>query len=113
MSIRSTPPSRRSSIVGAIAVPRIVEEQRAFAADRLELVVVRQRGAAMEDREHVAGKAKRPGEHPVGARRAEPGFAEGVLRLAAEEARAGDVVTADVHQRAALESVRRRMLSWS
>ena len=84
-------------------MPRIVEEERALAADRLELVLVRQRGAAMEDREHVVGKAKRSREHPVRARGAEPGFAEGVDGLAAEEARAGDVVTADIHQRAAFE----------
>ncbi len=86
-----------------IAVPRIVQEERAFAADRLELVAVRHRGPAVEGREHVVREAQRPGEHPVGARRPEPGLAVDVLGLAAEEARAADVVTADVHQRAALD----------
>src|SRR5256885_428743 len=34
-----------------LAVPRIVEEERAFAADHLELVALRQGGAAVEERE--------------------------------------------------------------
>ena len=54
-------------------------------------------------REHVAGEAQRPGEDPVGAGRPEPRLAEDALRLAAEQARAADAVTADVHQRAALD----------
>ena len=41
-------------------MPRVVEEQRALAADRLELVAVGERRAAVEHREHVAGKAKDP-----------------------------------------------------
>ena len=50
-----------------------------------------------------AGEAHRPGEHPVRARRPVPGLAEDALRLAAEEPRPRDVVTADVHQPAALD----------
>ena len=41
-SIRSIPSSLRSSISGVVAVPRVVEEQRAFRPDRLELVSIGQ-----------------------------------------------------------------------
>src|SRR5262249_8982386 len=88
---------------GLVAVPRVVEEERALAPNRLELVAVHEGGAAVERRDHVAGEPQRPGEDPIGARRPEPRLAPDALRLAAEQPRAGDVVTADVHQRAALE----------
>src|SRR6266702_2488753 len=48
-------------------------------------------------------RPERPGQDPVGARRAEPRLAERPLGLAAEQSRAADVVTADVHERAALD----------
>src|SRR3954465_3778475 len=41
------------------AVPGIVEEERALASDRLELVALRERGGAIEGGEHVAGKPQR------------------------------------------------------
>src|SRR5262245_43666365 len=55
---------------GVDAVPGIVEEERAFAADRLEFVALGERGGAVEGGEHVPGKAQRSVEHPVRARRA-------------------------------------------
>src|SRR5215475_6409070 len=85
-----------------VAVPGIVQEERALAADRLELVALHERSAAVEGGDDVAGEAKRPGEDPVGPRRAVPRLAPDPLRLAPEQPRARDVVTTDVHQRAAL-----------
>src|SRR5712664_70444 len=56
------------------AVPRIIEEQRALAADGLQLVALRHRGAAVEYGHHVARETEHPGEDPVGPRRPEPGL---------------------------------------
>ena len=67
------------------AVPGIVEEERALAADRLELVALRHRRAAVEERDHVAGEMKRAAEDPVGAGGTEPRFPIRPLGLAAEE----------------------------
>src|SRR5262249_25822314 len=86
-----------------VAVPRIVEEQRALAPDRLELVAIGERRGAVERGEHVAGEPQRAREGPVGACRPEPRLAPYALRLAAEQPGARDVVTPDVHQRAALD----------
>ena len=85
------------------AVPGVVEEERALASDRLELVALRERGGAIEGGEHVAGKPQRAVEDPVRSRRPVPRLAPDPLRLAPEEPRARDVVTADVHQGAALD----------
>src|SRR5436190_4231590 len=79
------------------AMPGVVDEQGAFAADHLELVALGQRGAAVEHRDQVAGEAEDAGEDPVGARRPEPGLAVHPLRLAAEEPRSADGVAADIH----------------
>ena len=49
------------------AVPRIVEEERAFRADHFELVALREARAAVELGEDVPGKPHRACEHPVGA----------------------------------------------
>ena len=63
---------RRSSITGVRRVPRVVEEERALAADHLELVAVR----AAPCRSRTA-RARRPGSacvpanDPVGAGRAD------------------------------------------
>src|SRR5439155_3338509 len=84
-------------------VPRIVEEQRAFAADRFELVARRQRRAAVEEPEDVVGETHRAGEDPVGAARADQLLPEDQLRLAGKQPRAADAVAADVHQAAALD----------
>jgi hypothetical protein len=70
---------------GPVAVPRIVEEERALGPDSLELVTVRERGAAVERREHVTREAQRAGEDPIGARGPEPCLAPDALRLAAEQ----------------------------
>src|SRR5690348_3134946 len=53
---------------GVDAVPGVVEEERSLAADRLQLVPLRQRGAAVERRDDVVREAQQPGERPVGAR---------------------------------------------
>src|SRR5262249_33612984 len=94
---RATPDQRRA------AVPRVAGEERALAADHLELVLVDEGGAAVEHREDVVGEAQRAREDPVGASRAVPRLAGGTFRLAAEEPRAADAVAADVEQRAAFE----------
>ena len=44
---------------GLVAMPRVVEEERPLAPDRLELVAFRQARAAVEEREHVSGKPHR------------------------------------------------------
>ena len=53
------------------AVPRVVQEQRALGADRLELVARRQVEAAVERGQHVAREAQHAGEAAVDAVAAE------------------------------------------
>src|SRR2546423_889544 len=87
-----------------LRMPRIVEEERALAADRLELVPLGRRGSAVEDSEHVAREAQRAREEPVRPGLADPGFPVHALGVpAGDEARAVDAVAADVHQCAALD----------
>src|SRR5258708_5878476 len=57
------------------AMPWVVDEERGVAADRLELVTLRHRGAAVERRDDAARETERAGEHPVGPRRPEPPLA--------------------------------------
>ena len=86
-----------------LAVPGIVEEERALGADRLELVAIGQARRAVEQREHVAREAQRAGEGPVRPGRPDIGAAEDALGLASEQARAADAVAPDVHQRTAVD----------
>ena len=72
---------------GHAAVPGVVEEERALAADHLELVAPRQRGAAIELREHAALEPHRPHEHPVGAGLPDPRQPSQRLRFAGEQPR--------------------------
>ena len=102
-SIRSTPPSRRSSITGSLAVPRIVEEERPVAADRLELVAFGKSRPAVELGEDVTREAHRAREDPVGSARADELLPVHALGLTAEQTRSTDAVAADIHQAAALE----------
>ena len=85
------------------AVPRVVEEERALAADRLQLVPVRQRGAAVERRDHVVREAQQPAEDPVGAGRPVPRLAVHATGSPPRRRDAADAVAADVHERAALD----------
>ena len=84
-------------------MPGIVEEERALGADGLQLVALGERRAAVEEREHVAGKPHQARECPVRSGRADVRLAEDRLRLAAEQARAAHAVAADVHQAPALD----------
>ena len=88
---------------GLGAVPRIVEEERPLGADRLELVALGQRRAAVEERVDVAREAHRAAEDPVRPARADVGLAVHRLGLAGEQARAAHAVAAHVHQAAALD----------
>src|SRR5258708_11965900 len=54
------------------AMPRVVDEERSVAADHLELVTLRHRGAAVERRDHAARETERACVHPVVPRRGEP-----------------------------------------
>ncbi len=84
-------------------MPWVVDEERGVAADRLELVTLRHRGAAVERRDDAARETERAGEHPVGPRRPEPRLAVHSLGLAPKEARSAHGVAPDVHQRAAIQ----------
>src|SRR5262245_52265785 len=85
------------------AVPGIVEEERAVASDRLELVTLGKSRPAVELCDDVTGKAHRTGENPVGAAGADVLLPVHLVRLAREQAGAADAVAADVHQAAALD----------
>ena len=65
-------------------MPRIIKEEGALAADRLELVAS---GIAVPQSKSAStsGEAKRAAEDPVGAGRPEPRLAVRLLGLAAEE----------------------------
>ena len=84
-------------------MPRVVEKQGPFAPDRLELVAVGHRRAAVELREHVTREAHRRREHPVGSRVTQTCRPVHGLRLAGEQPRAADAVTPDIHQCTTLE----------
>ncbi len=104
ISIRSTPSVAAKLDHRVDAVPRVVEEERAFAADRLELVAAGHRRAAVEAsrrrRRGSASSRRRPSRCPTARTTPRPTRASG---SPAEQPRAGDVVTADVHERAALD----------
>src|SRR5437588_1335765 len=87
----------------APGVPRVVEEERALLADRLELVARRQDEPAVDLAEDVVGEAEGPGERDVDTARAERLLAVHALGLARQQTRAADAVAPDVHERAALE----------
>src|SRR2546427_6188836 len=86
-----------------LAVPRIIEEERALAADGFQLVALRHGGTAVEEGHHGASEPEHAGEDPVGPRRSEPSLAVYPLPLAAKEARPADGVTTDIHQPATIE----------
>ena len=88
---------------GVLAVPGIVEEERALRADRLELVAVRRHVAQSNSASTSPGKRSEPVKAqsvPVGPMYARP---KTRLGLAPEQARAADAVAPDVHQRAAVD----------
>ena len=70
---------------GPLAMPRVVEEERAVAPDRLELVALRQGGTAVELGEDIAGEAHRAREDQIGSSRSDELPAVYLLRLAGEE----------------------------
>src|SRR5262249_44369843 len=70
---------------GVEAVPRVVDEERALAPERLELVALAERRAAVEQPDDVAREAHRRREHPVGAGRPVPRLGRDALRLAGEQ----------------------------
>src|SRR5262249_58185876 len=72
------------------AMPGIVEEERAVAPDRLELVTLGQGGPAVELSEDVARKAHRAGEDPVGAARPDELLPVHPLRLAGKQTASPD-----------------------
>ena len=84
-------------------MPGVVEEERALVAHDLELVTFGEDEAAVELADHVPREAHRPGEEDVDAARADELLAVDRLRLAGEQARPADAVTADVHERAAVQ----------
>ena len=102
-SIRSTLPSRRSSITGTLQCHGSSRKSEpslpiASSSSRSAIAVPQSKIAITSP-----GKRSVPVKTQSVPGRAEPRLAVHALRLAAEQARAADVVTADVHQRAALD----------
>jgi hypothetical protein len=61
-------PSRAAQLdVWQLALRWVVQEQRPFSSHHLQSVTLRHRGAAVEEREDVAGEAERATEDGIGA----------------------------------------------
>src|SRR5262249_42190907 len=85
------------------AMPGIVEEERSFGTDHLQLVPVGKAGPAVELRDHVAGEAQQPRKAPARTGRANGLLPVEALRLPGGRAGAAYAVPADVHEAAAVE----------
>ena len=92
-------------------MPGVVEEDRAFRADRLQLVTKGELQTAVELGDHVSRERHRPGEGDV-----DPGLsrrhAEDALRLTGQEPGAADAVATNVHQSAAVQIGREPDIGW-
>src|SRR5438046_4630878 len=73
---------------GRDAVPRIVDEERSLAADRLELAATGEGGPTVENGDDAAAEAERPRGYPVRPAGTEPRLRVCGLRLSREKARA-------------------------
>jgi hypothetical protein len=69
----------------SLAMPRVVEEERALLADRLQLVALQENQAGVELAQNVAREAHRPGEELVHAALAQYLLTVDLLRLAPEQ----------------------------